>query len=68
MGQVLEASQKWTLDSEPGERMCYRRNSTSLWQCVTNGSLHWVCAELINEHYTNHRKYDTLQEAIEAEG
>lgn len=53
-------------DKRRGQGWCrFEKGQTRLWQ--TGPSLQWTAAELIDNHFCNHRTYKTLEEAFTKE-
>lgn len=47
----------------PMNPLSFVKGDKHIWFCVKG----WACAELINNHYTNHRYYPNLKTALDEE-
>lgn len=54
----------WTIvEPQPNFPFIFRKQEKNIWYCARG----WVCADLIQKHYLNHRYYKTLKEALDNE-
>ena len=51
-------------DETTGNPRIFRNSSVSIWYTGNKG---WVCAELVSGHWSNHRFYKDLREALTTE-
>lgn len=63
-------SNRITPENPPMDSVSFRKGIITSWKCYEfkTGNGYWQTADLLDNHFVNHRRRETLEDVIEKEG